>query len=216
MGGGAVMFGTTADREKKDEYLHNYFALLDKAVHAALKDSTAPLIAAGVESELALYRRVNTYPNFIEEGVHGAPDGLEGGEMHRRALELLERLEREPGREVPADFDKRVGTGHASMHIQEIVGAAYDGRVSHFFFQADAHYPGTWDAVRKRARHTEDPLDSPEDLIEVAAYQTIAQGGEVKILPAPAMPNGVPACALFRYPAARLQTPAEPVEAART
>jgi hypothetical protein len=203
MGGGAVVFGTSSDRDDKDEYLQHFFSTIDKAVHAALKDSPYPLIPVAVEQEIALYRRVNTYPHLIEPGVHGAPDGLEGGEMHRRALELLEARTAEPGREVPADFDKRVGTGHASVHIKEIVVAAHEGRVSKLFFEPGAEYLGTYDPVRRAVKHTDDPLDSPVDLIEMAAYQTILARGEAKLLPAPAMPNGVPACALFRYPAVR-------------
>jgi len=53
-----------------------------------------------------------------------------------------------------------------------------------------------------RVKHTDDPLDSPADLIDLAVEQTILHGGEAKILRASAMPNGVPICALMRYPAA--------------
>jgi hypothetical protein len=201
MGAGGVMFGTSTDREDKDEYMLHFFMELDKAMNTVLKGSSDPLVPVGVEHEIALYRRVNTYPHLLEPGIHGAPDGLEGGEMHQRALELLEQRLREPGNEVPADFDKRVGTGHASAHIQEIVAGAREGRVSHFYFQPTAHYPGTYDHVRQRVKRTDDPLDVPVDLIEDAAWQTVLHGGEARLLPSSAMPNGVPACALFRYPA---------------
>jgi len=190
-----AMFGTTTDREKKDQYLLHFFSSVDRAVHAALKDQTGPLVVVAVESELALYRRVNTYPNLLEPGVHGSPDGMEGGEVHRRALELLSRP-------APAtveglgDFDKKVGTGHASTHIQEIVAAAFDGRVSQLFFQESARYEGTFDTMRQRVKHSD-----PDDLIEEAAYQTIMHGGESRIMPGSAMPNGVAVCALLRYPA---------------
>jgi hypothetical protein len=201
MGAGSVVFGTSSDRDDKDEHLLHFFNGLDRAVHTALKGSTEPLIAVGVEHELALYRRVNTYAGLVEAGVHGAPDGLEGGEIHKRALELLVDRAAEKDSEVPADFDKRVGTGHASTRVADIVAAAFEGRVSHFFFQAAAQYSGIYDPVRQRIKHTEDPTDSPVDLVEAAAFQTIRQGGIAKILPASAMPNGVPVCALFRYPA---------------
>ena len=200
MGGGAVLFGTSSDRDGKDEYLIHFFKSIDKAVRSVLSNSAEPLIPVGVEHEIALYRRLNSYPQFMEPGVHGAPDGLEGGEMHKRALQVLGKRESQPPVEL-ADFDKRVGTGHASIHAQEIVAAAYEGRVSHLFLQATAQYPGTYDAVRQRVKRTDDPLDSPVDLIEAAARETMRHGGGVAILPAPAMPGGVPVCALFRYPA---------------
>ncbi|HVW83580.1 MAG TPA: hypothetical protein VHB50_02830, partial [Bryobacteraceae bacterium] len=195
---GGVISGSSTDREAKDEYLLHFFRNIDRAVNECLKNN-APLIPVGVEHELALYRRVNTYQALIEQGVHGAPDGLEGGELQSRAMALLAERSRHFGNAVPADFDKRVGLGRASIRIPEIVSAAWEGRVSQLFFQEDAHYTGAFDPVRRRVKHTDDPLDSPVDLIESAAYQTVLHGGEARILPASAMPNGVAACAVFRY-----------------
>jgi hypothetical protein len=73
---------------------------------------------------------------------------------------------------------------------------------------------GTFDPVRRRILHTDDPTHSPEDLIDSAARQTLLQGGEVKMLPGTAMPNGVKVFALFRYRAAQPAEPVEEVEAA--
>jgi Bacterial archaeo-eukaryotic release factor family 3 len=201
IGAGTVVFGMSSDREAKDEYLLHFFKGIDRAVRVALNGSEEPLVPAGVEHEIALYRRVNTYPELVEPGVHGAPDGLEGGEMHRRAVQVLEEREQEPGRVVPADFDRRVSAGLASTHIQEIVQAAFAGRISQLFFQANAQYQGAYDRVWQKVKRTEDPHESPVDLIEIAAYQTILQGGEARIVAGRAMPKGVPLCAIFRYAA---------------
>jgi len=196
-----VMFGTSTDRESKDEYMLHFFMEIDRAVNVALRGRQEPLMAAGVESELALYRRVNTYPRLLEPGVQAAPDGMDTRELQRRAVDLLDSRPEQTISESLAGFDKKIGTGHASVHIQEIISGAYEGRVFQLFFQEGAIYSGTFDPVRQRVKHTEDPLDNPIDLIEEAARQTIAHGGEAHILPASAMPNGVPVCALFRYPA---------------
>jgi len=194
-----VLSGTNTDAEDKDEYMLHFFMGLDTAVNIALKSHSEPLIPVGVEHELALFKRVNTHPHLLTPGVHGAPDGFDPNEMHRRAMEFLEEVEGRPARDVPADFDKRVGGGRASTHIQDIVAAAWEGRVSHFFFQPNASYMGSFDPVRRRVKHTEDPLDTPVNLVDSAAEQTVLHGGEARILPGSAMPNGVPFCALFRY-----------------
>jgi hypothetical protein len=194
-----VMFGTSTDREKKDEYLAHFFVSVDRAVNTALANRRNPLVAAAVESELALYRRVNTYATLVEPGVHGAPDGLEGGEIHKRALEIIQSRAEPAIAEALGEFDKKVGTGRASVRIQDIVAAAFEGRVSHFLFQENAHYEGSYDPMRQRVKHGEET----EDLVDAAAYQTIVHGGEARIVCGSAMPNGVPVCALFRYPATR-------------
>jgi glutamate dehydrogenase/leucine dehydrogenase len=100
---------------------------------------------------------------------------------------------------VPRDFDRRVSGGLASTHIQEIVPAALGGRVLQFFFQANARYPGVYDAARQTVKRPEDTFEAPVDLVELAAHQTILQGGEAQILAARAMPEGATVCALFRY-----------------
>jgi hypothetical protein len=200
MGSAGVMFGTSTDREDKDEMMLQFFCELDRGVHNVLRNSDSPLVIVGVEHELALYRRVNTYPHLVEPGVHGAPDGLEGGEMHRRALDLLREHPADPVIKALNDFDKKVGTGHGSSHIQEVVAAAYQGRVSHLYLQSGAHYLGSYDPVRQRVKHSEDPLDGATDLVNAAIEQTLAHSGEVRVVPSSLMPNGVPVCALFRYP----------------
>jgi len=192
-----VMFGTTTDREKKDDYLLHFFSAINRAVHTLLRDQSTPLIVAGVESELALYHRVNTYRFTLEPGVHGSPDAMDGTELHSKARDLVRSTPPRAALEALAEYDKKVGTGHASSHIHEIVQAAFEGRVSHFFFQEDAKYEGTYDTMRQRVKHSD-----PNDLIEAAASETIRHGGEARILAASSMPNGVPVCAVFRYAAA--------------
>jgi hypothetical protein len=203
IGAGSVVFSTSSDRDTKDEYLLHFFKSVDKAVNNVLNGSEEPLVPAGVEHEIALYRRVNTYAGLVEPGVFGAPDGMDESAMHRRAVQQLEEREQEPGRVVPADFDRRVGGGLASIHIQEIVPAAFEGRISRLFFQANAQYPGIYDSVGHKVKRAEDSLERPADLLELAAYQTILQGGEARIVAARAMPDGVPVCAVFRYAAGK-------------
>ena len=69
MGATGVMFGTSWDQDGKEDYLLHFFQEIDKAVNVAMKDSADPLVAFGVEHELALYRRVNTYRHLLDPGV---------------------------------------------------------------------------------------------------------------------------------------------------
>ena len=86
-----VMFGTVTDTEDNLEYLSHFYKAIDRAVGSVLKDSKAPLVLAGVDYELSLYRSVSNYPRLLDQAVHGAANGLKGGEMHARALEALEQ-----------------------------------------------------------------------------------------------------------------------------
>ncbi len=84
-----VIGTTTSEAERKDEYLRHFFKQIDAGVGETLRGKTDPLVPVGVDYELALYASVNTYPHIVDDGVHGAANGLKAGEMHARAIEAV-------------------------------------------------------------------------------------------------------------------------------
>ena len=82
-----VSFGTNTDREREDEYLAHFFKEFDKAINTLLRGDTAPLLLAGTEDEIAIYRRVSTTATCSTSIVHGSPDGFSDRELHRRAMD---------------------------------------------------------------------------------------------------------------------------------
>lgn len=185
-----VLFGTSTGRESSDEYLFNFFRQVDRGVQAVLREEGAPLVVAAVEYELALYHRASTYPHLVEDGVHGAPDGLKGGEMHRRALKLMRDRPSGP----LAQFRALSDSGRASSTIKEVIGAAYEGRVAHLFLRDGAEYRGDFDEIRRLVKRSGD-----EDLLNEAAIETLLHGGEVAVPGPDKIPDGAEAAALFRY-----------------
>jgi hypothetical protein len=202
---GGVLSGSSSDADNKYEYLLDFFHAVNQAVRHVLNGTNAPLVVVGVEHELALYAQANTYPGIVEPGVHGSPDGLKGGEMHRRALELLQSQPSPEVRRVLEHFDKQAGTGHASNHAQEIVKAAFEGRVSHLLLQETAEYLGTFDEMRQKVKRHDDGIAPMRDLLNEAVVQTLRHGGQVAVLTPKQIPNGIPVCAIFRYPSPELQ-----------
>ena len=52
-----IIFGTSTDRDRDHEYVAHFLAAVEKGVTAHLHNDPAPLVLAGVEYELAIYRR---------------------------------------------------------------------------------------------------------------------------------------------------------------
>jgi hypothetical protein len=46
-------------------------------------------VLAGVEYELAIYRRVNTYNRTLEKAVNGSPDRMTDQTLHEQAVEVV-------------------------------------------------------------------------------------------------------------------------------
>ena len=195
-----VMSGVSTEADRQPAYIHNFFHTIDKAVNTMIKDSGLPLVLVGVESELAIYRSVNTYPLLAQTGVLGSPEGFKGGEMHARGLRALSTFVPPTMEKTLSELDKLIGTGHASVHAADIVKAAYEGRVAHLFVQGSAEYLGKFDEVRgKTSHHAANGEAERHDLMDDAMRQTILHGGEVSMLTGRQMPNGVPVCAVYRY-----------------
>lgn len=195
-----VMSGVSTDADRQPEYMHNFFRSVDNAVIAATKGHALPLVLVGVESELAIYRDVNSYPLLAPTGVLGSPDSFKGGEMHARGLRALSTFVPPATEKTLTEIDKLVGTGHASLHAADIISAAHEGRIAHLFLQSSAEYMGTFDTDKlKTTHHAGNGNGDRHNLMDDAARQTILHGGQVTVLTGRQMPNGVPVCAVYRY-----------------
>lgn len=194
-----VSFGTATDKEHKDEYLYNYFNYINKVVSEKLNgENKTPVVLAGVEFELAIYRSLNVHQNLCAGAVHGAMNGLSGAELHTRALEAIVQHHRTRLDEILAQHDKQ-GKGVADAPVSEIVKAAYDGRVNHLLAGDTAQAFGNFDEATHRVREHRRPVMGDEDLINAAAIQTVLHAGEVHVLPAAEIPGGRSMAAVMRY-----------------
>jgi hypothetical protein len=179
--------------------LAHYFKQIDRALNATLKDKEL-VIPVAVEHELALYRSISSYPNLLDDGIHGAPNGLKGGEMHSRALDLLERYHLQEVEKVLGEYNHLAGGGRATNRLKEIVAAAHDGRLNKLVVSDSLDSVGAMDEATHEvsgARNGES--GEGYDLLNDAAVQTILHAGQVFVAPNKMMPNGTPLIGIFRY-----------------
>jgi hypothetical protein len=193
-----VMFGTSTDREDRDEYLDHFYKQVDRGLNEILRGKTEPVVPAGVEYELALYRSLNTYPHLAEEVVQGAPNSLKAGEMHARALDAISRQYEKKVDDALAEYNHKVGGG-ASNRLKDIVRAAHDGRVLTLLVSDSAEIPGSFDETTYTVKGRESGNSDDEDLINDAVVQTILHAGQVFVVANRKMPNGAPLSAMFRF-----------------
>ncbi len=198
-GAQGVMFTTSTDAEDSDEYLLHFYKDVSRGVSEYLKgQEKTPLVVCGVEYELAMFKRVNTWENTCPEGVRGAPNGLKGGEMHARALECLQKMD-ETGLDSLLGQHNKQGGDAATAGVNDLVKAAYDGRVMHLFVAENAQAMGNFDEATHRARTHQVPRKGDEDLMNAASIQTILHGGRVHVLPQARVPGNRPMAAIMRY-----------------
>jgi hypothetical protein len=192
-------FTSVTDRDNLDSHLRNFYKEVNKGVVEVLKDDKAPLVLAGVEYEIPIFKDVNTHPNLVGTPVLGAPDGLKGGELHRRALEAVQPHFQKDLENALQAFEKLGGSDRVSTGIKEIVRGAYDGRVAHLFVARTAQRSGQYDEASHKVvvHHEQHPED--EDLINAAALQTLLHGGQVFVLSRSKTPKGADLAAVLRW-----------------
>ena len=193
-----VMFGTSSDREDKDEYLTHFYQQIDRGVNEGLRGKTQPVVLAGVEYEIALYKTLSKYPHLAEEWVEGAPNSLKAGEMHARALDAISRCYEKKVDGALAEYNHRVGGG-GSNRLKEIIPAAHEGRVLTLLVSDSLETPGAFDESTYTVKGRETGTAEDEDLVNDAAVQTILHAGQVYVVRNGKMPNGAPLAAIFRF-----------------
>ncbi len=187
--------GGTKDSTKSD--LARFFRSVDAGIRHLFDDPATPLVLAGVNSLLAAYRGISTYPRIAGAAIEGNPDKLGADELHRRAWPLVEPLLAEGRSAATETF--LANTTPASSSLEEILPAAFSGRVDTLFVPVDAHCWGSHDANRQRVDVHDTRQPGDHDLLDRAAIDTLTHGGVVYVVSRAEVPGGEELAALFRY-----------------
>lgn len=193
-GGHPVVYHGTGEPDVK-KLLLRFFRDIDRGLREHLGESTDPLILAGVEYLLPLYREVNKYPRLADDAVVGNPDALGEKTLHERAWEIASRVFSEDTERLLADIDEHWTSPRISADPCTIVQAAGEGRIDTLVISLDA---GWWSRENDGVIRSGVPAVE-EDLLERAALDTLSHSGKVVTVPRDAMPHGVEAVAVLRY-----------------
>lgn len=194
----AVFHGHDPADEAKSRILR-YFQRVDEGLRQMLRGEQSPLVLAGVDYLLPLYRAANSYPHLLSEGITGSPEAMKAEELHAAAWAIVAPHFAADQRQALADYAQMVGTGRTSNRIGEVLPAAYHGRVGLLWVALGVHVWGRFDPETGSIQQRERPEPGDEDLLDLAALQTVLKGGTVYAVEPEAVPGGAPLAALFRY-----------------
>lgn len=201
-GGRSAMFhGHGAGDEDQKVRIERYLNLVDAGLREMLQTQRAPLVLAGVDYLLPLYRKVSEYGQIAADGITGSAERMRPEELHEQAWRIVEPHFRQETDEVIAQYQQLAGTGRASDQLEEVVAAAFYGRVDKLVLAADTPVWGVFDRESGKVLHYQDRQSSEDDLalVDFAATQTLQNGGTVYALSQKEMPTGSPVIAVLRY-----------------
>jgi hypothetical protein len=198
--GAAMFFGHGAAAADVKRNLLCYFQQVDDGVRRVLKEPRAPLVLAGVEYLLGIYRAASSYSGLLERGVEGNPELLSGQELQQRAWEVVRPVYDRRMETAVERYYRLVSTSRqATDDLETVVRAAYQGRVDTLWVSREAHRWGRFDPATDRVELREQPGPEEEDLLDFAAVYSLLNHGTVHVVAPEQVPDEAEAAAIFRY-----------------
>jgi hypothetical protein len=199
-GHGANYHGIGSGKPDEKANIAIYFDEVDEtAMKAVLNKETVPLLLAGVDYLIPIYKSVAEYKFIWEESMTGSYEHQNGNIIHEEALHVMEPYFQQRNTKALEMYANNSATERTSSTPADVIPAAFYSRVWHLFVLKDAHIWGTFDEMKNELFMHETQMNGDECLIDKAIMKTILNGGEVHILEKEQMPADSKIAALMRY-----------------
>jgi hypothetical protein len=195
----AVFHGHGAGPDFAKNNILRFFHLVDEGISKLFGGERSPLVLAGVDYLHPIYREANTYTHLLDEGIEGNPQYLSARELHEEAWGIVRPIFRASQRDALAKYEELEGTGLTSGDVSKIVVAAHNGRVKTLFVALGQQQFGLFDVETGAVWLRDDSQPSSDDLLDLAAIQTLLNGGAVYAVEPEEVPGGTLLAAVFRY-----------------
>jgi hypothetical protein len=193
-----AVFHGTGETDPKGE-LVRYFREIDKGVAEYLQGDATPLILAGVDYLLPMYREVNSHPSLAEAAVTGSPENTNPEVLFQQAWDVVMPLFEGNRDEAARRLTEAWGSSRTTSDPETLVPAAVHGRVDTLFVATDRELWGHYDLGTDTAAIHAHPHSGDEDLLDLAAFEALLSGAEVYAVPAQDLPQGDTIAAVLRY-----------------
>ncbi|MDX1666845.1 MAG: hypothetical protein R3350_06435 [Saprospiraceae bacterium] len=179
------------DRLGSDHHLKElkrYFVQIDAGVMKLLDDERAPLVLAGPDQYIPLYREVNSYLDSPQIHVSGDVDRFDEDDLHEKALEIVDEFYVSRRAVAKEGFDKRLESENASTSIFEIIPTAKSGKIESLFLQSGTHQWGRYDEKTDSIELHDEKQPDSIDLTDLAAVEAHLHGATVYLVEKGQMP----------------------------
>jgi len=189
----ATFHGHGVGRDTHQVDLERFVNQVDTGVRHII-DNGAPLVLAGVETTVAVYRDVSHHANLVDDAIIGSVDQLSAGELHSRAWPLVQDLfDRERRAMAQAVLEDSVPSVHT---VAEAVAAARSGRIAAVFVPVDVQCWGSYDVDTGEVSEHVNRRPGDRDLFDLVAVEALVHGGHAFT---GEVPGPGPVAAALRY-----------------
>jgi hypothetical protein len=187
-----ILHGSPSDRDLHKQQLLRFFRIVDEALWGVLHDKNVPLLVAGVEFELAVYREANHYRHLAATVDTGNPDRLDADELHAKIWPTAADLLDVPRRQL---LERVASSADALTSLPTILTACHEGRVASLLVRPDHLSWGRADTTEEHQRR----LAGDIDLVSATIAAALAQGATIYPVEPHELPRDITMAAVARY-----------------
>lgn len=195
-----TVYGYASGPEEDDkERIERFFREVDRGLQSILRGERSPLVLAGVDYLLPIYRAVSTYPLLAKGGVAGNPETLRPSDLQQKAWAIVQPMFESEQRQALAQFDQLAKSERASTDLHKVIPAAYYGQVETLLIPRGIRQWGHFEPETGRVVVHKTERPEAEDLLDFAAIHTIMHDGAVYTVTPDVIPKHAPVAAVLRY-----------------
>ena len=199
-GGGANYHGTGAGKPDDKENLALYFDEVDETIwKAILNKESAPLLLAGVEYLIPIYKSVAQYKPIWDDALTGSLEHEDMNTLYQAARNKMQPFFEERHKKAVEAYGNHSASERTSSIPADVIPAAHYKRVWHLFVAEGEQLWGKFDEMKNELTIHDTQQEGDEDLIDKAVMKTVVNAGEVHLLPREKMPVNSAIAALMRY-----------------
>lgn len=180
--GSAIYHGHGDVTAEQKTQIRRFFDQYERGVTELLQENSLPIVLAGVEYLLPIFREAFSGSNLAKEDIPVQPDSLSGEELQAKAWSCLQpdlQKEEQTEREL---YQELQGSKRVSPFLTDIIPLAIEGRIQSLFIRAGSQEWGKYDPEKNEVHlHTEQQQNS-ESLWERAAQEAFRTGAKVFII----------------------------------
>lgn len=195
----AIFHGHGGAKDTDTKEVENYLKKVENHVTSFLKKTNDPLVLAGVDEAIDIYKKVNHYNRLLDQSVSGNPDPKGDKEIKDEAWEVIKSYFLQDMFHDIERFGNLSDSDKRSDNLTKIVEASYHGKIDSLFIPIGVYSWGWFDQDRNTVHHSAEPQNRDHDLINMASIKTLTQGGDVYAFNKEHMPNDSSIAAIFRY-----------------
>jgi hypothetical protein len=179
--------------------IETFFRQIDHGIQARLPGPGRPLLIAGVEFLLPIYRKVNTYKGLLPSEIPGNPESSGSlADLHARANALVRERERSDSNQAMGTYLENLARARSCAGYTDTVTCAAQGRLTHLFVEQGPIRWGTYEPENGRTTVWEGYRDGAEDLANLACFHAYHGRAQIYAFAPGELPGGAGIAGLYR------------------